>query len=78
MTMPDLGALTRPQLKQLIHDATEELQVREHEERIALEEKLRSLVQDAGFDPAELQFGASRKVKRGKSNKNSNGVSNEG
>lgn len=76
MTSIDLNMLTRPQLKQLIKDASGELELREHEERLALEEKLRSLVQDAGFDPAELQFGAGRKAKRGKSTK-SNGETNE-
>ena len=77
MTSPvDLAALTRPQLKQLVKDVAEELDVREHEERAALEEKLRSLVEDAGFDPAEVQFGRTHKPTR-KTTKHSKGGSNE-
>lgn len=73
MTTPDLGSLTRPQLKQLAKDVAQELHVREHDERIALEEKLRSLIEDAGFDPKDLRFGSDRKPKREKKRKQSNG-----
>ena len=72
----DLSALSRPQLQELSRDLAEELLTREHDERIALEERLRTAVEEAGFDPAELQFGRSRKPKR-KATKQGKGGSDE-
>lgn len=71
----DLDAFTRPQLKQLAKDVAQELEAREHEERIALEDKLRSLVEDAGFDPKDLRFSIERKPKRARNTKQNTGDS---
>lgn len=71
----DLSALSRAQLQELSRDVAEELVTREHDERIALEEKLRSLVEDAGFDPNDLRFGTVRRAKRAKHTKQSKGES---
>jgi Spy/CpxP family protein refolding chaperone len=62
----DLGPLTRAQLQQLLRDAQAELNTREHDERIALEEKLRNLVEDAGFDPHDLRFAPKQSSRRKK------------
>lgn len=72
----DLSALSRAQLQELSRDLAEELITREHDERIALEERLRATVEEAGFDPADLQFGRSHKPKR-KANKQGKGGSDE-
>lgn len=57
----DLAALTRIQLHDLASDVARELEFKEHDDRIQLEEKLKSVVEAAGFDPKELEFGRSQK-----------------
>lgn len=76
MNMPDLDALSRAQLQQLAKDVSEELQAREQEDRAALAEKLRSLAEDAGFDPEDVQFRPARKPKR-KAQKHNDGESDD-
>ena len=72
----DFSQFSRTELQQLSRDVAEELVTREHDERIALEERLRTAVEEAGFDPAELQFGRTHKPKR-KATKHSKGGSDE-
>lgn len=60
----DLSALSRAQLQELSRDVAEEVITREHDERIALEERLRAAVEEAGFDPGNLQFHHREKTKR--------------
>lgn len=76
-TYIDLAALSRSQLKQLAADVGEELERREHDDRLALTEKLRDLVADAGFDPAEVTFGKSAGRKPRAKTKHSNGENND-
>lgn len=63
----DLSQFSRGQLKQLADDVGDELQQREAEDRLALEGKLRTLVEEAGFDPDDVRFAAAskRKARRG-------------
>ena len=60
----DLAALTRIQLQDLASDVARELESKEHDDRIQLEESLRSMIESAGFDPKDLQFSPGRKPKR--------------
>ncbi len=66
----DLPALSRGQLKQLQTDVAQELAAREDADRDALEEKLRLLVEQAGFDGATLHIGIPKKRGRPKGSKN--------
>ena len=62
----ELTTLSRPQLKHLQNDLTRELAAREDDDRIALEDKLRELVEQAGFDPSALHIGIAKKLGRPK------------
>lgn len=57
----DLTSLTRMQLKTLQSDISTELQNRDHDDRIALEEKLRTIVEEAGFNADDLRFSNGKK-----------------
>lgn len=72
----DFSQFSRAQLQQLSRDVAEELVVREHDERIALEERLRAAVEEAGFDPADLQFRPREKAQR-KTSKRAKGGSDD-
>lgn len=65
-----LSDLSRAQLKQLADDITEELARREHEDRDALEQRLRDLAEEEGFDPDQVRFKKprGRKPRKAKSN----------
>lgn len=68
----DLSRLSRTQLRELADDVSAALEVREHEDRAALEEKLKSLVENAGFNPDDVRFAISGK-RRGRKAPHSNG-----
>lgn len=72
----DFSQFSRTELQQLSRDVAEELVTREHDERISLEERLRTAVEEAGFDPADLQFRPRDKAQR-KATKRAKGASNE-
>ena len=66
----DVLALSRAQLKQLQNDVAQELATREDDDRDALEDKLRMLVEEAGFDPSTLHVGIRKKRGRPKGSRN--------
>ena len=72
----DLTRLSRGELKQLTGDVAQELEAREHDDRLALEEKLRSLVEAAGFDPDGVRLAGTGK-RRGRKAHQNNGGDNE-
>lgn len=72
----DLSALSLAQLRDLSRDVAEELVTREHDERIALQERLHAAVEEAGFDPADLQFRLREKSQR-KTTKRAKGGSDD-
>ncbi len=73
----DLSALSRTQLQQLSADVAHELEGREHDERITLEEKLRTLVEDAGFDPQDLRFARTTKQRKPRKTSHPKGEKND-
>lgn len=66
----NLAALSRATLKQLQLDVADELAVREDDDRVALEDKLRMIVEEAGFDPSALHIGPAKKRGRPTGNRN--------
>lgn len=62
----DLASLSRSQLQQLITDTKDELSHREDEDRAALEEKVRALIEAHGFDPKAVRFTGNGKRKNRK------------
>ena len=72
----DLAPLSRAQLKELAVDLSQELEAREHEDKLALEEKLRTLVEEAGFNPDGLRFAGTGK-RRTRKQQQTDGASDE-
>ena len=73
----DLATLTRAQLKLLAGDLEIELAQREHDDRVALEEKVKQMVKEAGFEPNDMCLTTKTRTPRGKS-KRTNGAPDHG
>lgn len=64
----DVPALTRPALARLLLDVRAELAEREEADRTVLEEKMRALATEAGFDPELVRMSTKRRGRPRKSN----------
>lgn len=70
----DLANFSLAQLRQLADDIATELPRREHDERATLEDRLRSIVEEAGFDPADVSLAAVAPVRRRRKSKSESGA----
>ena len=57
----NLEQLSRMQLKQLADDVGEQLAQREHEDRVALETRLKALCEEHGFDGTAVRLAGNGK-----------------